>query len=331
LPSDKLSDKLAFLEANPSANIKKTLGGEELLAIETTILESFVTGKNYIIIVPPPPHFTFKKCVDEKKLVPGDKIIYQYTISPSDIKSNNWRNLWIELCDSKEKLIWRDFRHRMLNESNDITNRTRMLKLESVSQSSQQTEGENSIEDDTKISKKDAIDRILKSQSVYAIGPIFHENNTFPFIACWGEKSLSQPILEDLEKLFDYEFKVVSHQIIELVHCGNELSSNSGASGGSRGSKKGNHNSDGSSNGSRDDSDDLGRVGRDDGGDGNAGNKKGIMVTSMAFARSEDCNNKQQFVINLNLHAKINESSEIPKFSIDIDGKKRTYRTFRKY
>jgi hypothetical protein len=40
-------------------------------------------------------------------------------------------------------------------------------------------------------SKKDAIDCILESQPVYAIGPFFHENNTFPFIACWGVGSLS--------------------------------------------------------------------------------------------------------------------------------------------
>ena len=34
------------------------------------------------------------------------------------------------------------------------------------------------------VSKQDAIDSIFKSQSVYAIGPFFHENNTFPFISC---------------------------------------------------------------------------------------------------------------------------------------------------
>ncbi|CAB5394529.1 unnamed protein product [Rhizophagus irregularis] len=64
-------------------------------------------------------------------------------------------------------------------------------------QSSQQTEGENSIEDDTKtktrneaeylynklVFKKDAIDGIFESQPVYTIGSIFHENNAFPFIA----------------------------------------------------------------------------------------------------------------------------------------------------
>ena len=36
------------------------------------------------------------------------------------------------------------------------------------------------------VSKKDAIDCIFESQPVYAIGSILHENNNFPFIACWG-------------------------------------------------------------------------------------------------------------------------------------------------
>uniref|UniRef100_U9TEG3 Uncharacterized protein n=1 Tax=Rhizophagus irregularis (strain DAOM 181602 / DAOM 197198 / MUCL 43194) TaxID=747089 RepID=U9TEG3_RHIID len=41
LSSDTLSDKLAFLEANPSTNIKRTLDGEELTATETAIFEYF--------------------------------------------------------------------------------------------------------------------------------------------------------------------------------------------------------------------------------------------------------------------------------------------------
>lgn len=60
LPSDELSDRLALLEADPSANIKKTLDGEELNANKTTILEYFDTGKYYIVIIPPPPRFTLQ-------------------------------------------------------------------------------------------------------------------------------------------------------------------------------------------------------------------------------------------------------------------------------
>jgi hypothetical protein len=41
-------------------------------------------------------------------------------IAPCDITSKNWKNLWIELYESKERLIWRDFRHRVLNESNGM-------------------------------------------------------------------------------------------------------------------------------------------------------------------------------------------------------------------
>lgn len=32
------------------------------------------------------------------------------------------------------------------------------------------------------VSKKEAIDGIFESQPLYAIGPIFHENNTFPLL-----------------------------------------------------------------------------------------------------------------------------------------------------
>ncbi|CAG8728385.1 9748_t:CDS:2 [Funneliformis caledonium] len=46
------------------------------------------------------------------------------------------------------------------------------------------------------VSKKDAIDCILESQPVFAIGPYFHENNTFPFIAY----ELISNIWEELSK-----------------------------------------------------------------------------------------------------------------------------------
>ncbi|CAB4411083.1 unnamed protein product [Rhizophagus irregularis] len=51
LSSDTLSDKLAFLEANPSANIKRTLDGEELTATETAIFEYFDNTELQIIIL----------------------------------------------------------------------------------------------------------------------------------------------------------------------------------------------------------------------------------------------------------------------------------------
>jgi hypothetical protein len=72
--------------------------------------------------------------------------------------------------------------------------------------------------------------------------------------------------------------------------------------------------------------------GRDDGsrngGSGGGGDdsdtcrgndKKVIVGSSSASAKSEDYNNVQKFNINFRLHVKINESSEIPKFFIDID------------
>ncbi|GBC09952.1 hypothetical protein RclHR1_09220008 [Rhizophagus clarus] len=427
--SDKLSDKLAFLEDNPYANIKEILGGEELNANKTTVLEYFDTGNYYIIIIPSYPRFTFKKCADEKKLVPGDKIFYQYSngylmseiintsnklqikciknykeyfldsfskfiklaISPSNIESKNWRNLWVELYESKERLIWRDFRHRVLNEGNgmvelyfsifyltlvmcgsiinvmDTTNQKRIFisqqtgenlasrfwntiylnidKIIPLPKKMKETRDSNDTDynrihlgkptvsiingDNTKridassffstnatlsrgtsadthskaeylynklVSKKDAIDCIFESQPVCAIGPYFHENNTFPFIACWGIESLGQQTVEKLEKLFDYKFKVVFHQITEPDHCGNELSSNSGASGRLGKNRKDNH---GSSN--------------------NSGDRKFISVMSKASVESEDHSHIQNFDIDLFLHAEIEESIKIPQFFIDIN------------
>jgi hypothetical protein len=194
------------------------------------------------------------------------------------------------------------------------------------------------------VSKKDAIDGIFESQPVYAIGPIFHENKTFPFIACWGVKSLSQSILEKLEKLFDYEFKVVSYQVTE---CGNKLSKLSSDSGDSRKDDHDRGRGDGSGRGDGNDSDrgNSGRGGGDDsrrdgGGYGSGGDDpddtgidndtKGIVISSKASANSEDNNHTQIFDIELSLYTEIDEFSEIdfskivnqkdiPKYLFDID------------
>ncbi|RIA91628.1 hypothetical protein C1645_821781 [Glomus cerebriforme] len=185
-------------------------------------------------------------------------------------------------------------------------------------------------------SKKDAIDRILESQSVYALGPIFHENNTFPSVACWGVESLSQSTLYNLEELLNH--RIIFHQIIE--NCESK-SSNSGNNETAEGSKSNYKNDDRSRGGDIHDSgrggDDSGRSdgncdkGSDEGGnDGENGSgsgadegngKKEIVVSSSAFAESEDHDNVQHFFINARLHVKINESSEykLPRFFISID------------
>lgn len=149
---NEINEKLAFLEDNYSINTKNVLGGEELIASKK-ISDAFDVGKKYIIIIEPRiPRFTFKRCIDEKNLVLGDKVSYKdknkflegeivnvsnklqircikdcvehvldsfskfikLAISPSHIGSGNWKNLWIEFQVSKEKLKWNDFRHRML-------------------------------------------------------------------------------------------------------------------------------------------------------------------------------------------------------------------------
>ncbi|CAG8622227.1 2037_t:CDS:2, partial [Rhizophagus irregularis] len=75
LSLDKLSDKQILIESKSFVNIKTFLGGEEL-PLTKLISECFDTRKYYIVIDPPSDHITFKKCVNEKKLVVGDKIIY---------------------------------------------------------------------------------------------------------------------------------------------------------------------------------------------------------------------------------------------------------------
>lgn len=90
---------------------------------------------------------------------------------------------------------------------------------------------------------------------------------------------MSQSILQKLEKLFNYEFKVISYQVTEPVHCENELSSNSEGSGGLRKIRK-DDNDIGRGNGS-------GRGGGDDGDAGIDNEKKVILVSSKALSNEK--------------------------------------------
>jgi hypothetical protein len=162
-----------------------------------------------------------------------------------------------------------------------------------------------------------------------------------------GVKSLSKSILEKLEKLFDYEFRVISYQVTE---CGNELSSNSSSGdlgafseddhdrGRGNGSGRGGGNDSNKGNSGRGGSDDSGRSngggnGSGGGDDGDAdidNDKKGILISSKASAKSEDNNHIQDFDIKLNLYteitdlskvdfSKITKFSQAPKYLFDID------------
>ncbi|GET61953.1 hypothetical protein RhiirA5_507832 [Rhizophagus irregularis] len=55
------------------------LGSEEL--ISNMAVAEFFHMKHYIIIVRPFSCITFKRCIDEKQLIPGDKVIYKYSNS----------------------------------------------------------------------------------------------------------------------------------------------------------------------------------------------------------------------------------------------------------
>ncbi|RIA80726.1 hypothetical protein C1645_838169 [Glomus cerebriforme] len=165
--------------------------------------------------------------------------------------------------------------------------------------------------------KKDEIDYVLKSQPVYAIGPNFHKDYSFPCIVCWVTSDLETSILEQLEKIFDYKFKARNNI------NGNGYNSN-GQNGGSQ-----NDVSDGNNNGNED-GDGNGNVDSDEDGNGNNvgdgdgdsdGNGDGyISVSSVAHAGTEDQSNIQGFSIRINLHAKFIEVYKgFPKFSVNVD------------
>ncbi|CAG8684288.1 25664_t:CDS:2, partial [Dentiscutata erythropus] len=61
--------------------------------------------------------------------------------------------------------------------------------------------------------RKDSIDRILKSQLVYAIGPDFQNDYSKPYIACWAARPLDKTIMKKISSLFDDKFGVVYHLV----------------------------------------------------------------------------------------------------------------------
>ncbi|CAB5197916.1 unnamed protein product [Rhizophagus irregularis] len=428
LPLGTLSDKLALIESNSFVNIKTFLGGEELPSTKL-ISECFDTGEHYIVIDPPSGRFTFKKCVSENKIVVGDKIIYndnntclegtivnisntfqikctkvlkeyfldsfskfiKLAISPyNNIESDHWKNLSIELSESKEKFIWRDFRHRMLNRNlkdtdlidltlerekkyNEAISLEKMAKTEkhdandiiynrirlcppSIKSSVNPTVSSKFFTVDATISygpsadkhveveqlhkllvdKKDCIDRVLKSQPVYYIGPSFHGDYNFPCITCWVTAPLSESTLEQLGGIYDGEFKVV-YEMIETADC--ESNSGGGSTSGGPGRAGGNKSNDkkrrrfgkGENDEDEDDDKDYGDGDSDDDGGGGGGGgddggcssdikrRKVIKVSSGASVESEG--HVQIFGIRVHFHANIyndDESNRMLLISADI-------------
>ncbi|RHZ84043.1 hypothetical protein Glove_86g128 [Diversispora epigaea] len=64
------------------------------------------------------------------------------------------------------------------------------------------------------LEQKDAIDNILKSQPVYAVGPNIQQGYSIPCITCYVSKPLEKQVLEDLSALFDHEFEI-EVQVVE--------------------------------------------------------------------------------------------------------------------
>ncbi|RHZ83980.1 hypothetical protein Glove_86g132 [Diversispora epigaea] len=64
------------------------------------------------------------------------------------------------------------------------------------------------------LEQKDAIDNILKSQPVYAVGPNFQQGYSIPCITCYVSKPLATQVLAKLSALFDHEFEI-EEQVVE--------------------------------------------------------------------------------------------------------------------
>ncbi|CAG8629855.1 17650_t:CDS:2 [Funneliformis caledonium] len=62
--------------------------------------------------------------------------------------------------------------------------------------------------------RKEDIDEILKSHSVYAIGIDFQNDSIRPCISCWVAKPLDTSILEDLEAMFDNQYEAINQILI---------------------------------------------------------------------------------------------------------------------
>ncbi|CAG8607357.1 2136_t:CDS:2, partial [Diversispora eburnea] len=66
------------------------------------------------------------------------------------------------------------------------------------------------------LEQKDTIDNILKSQSVYAVGPNFQQGYSIPCIACYVSKPLEAQVLLKLSALFGHNYEIVE-QMVEPV------------------------------------------------------------------------------------------------------------------
>ncbi|CAB4488125.1 hypothetical protein RhiirA5_379632 [Rhizophagus irregularis] len=154
------------------------------------------------------------------------------------------------------------------------------------------------------LNKKDDIDRVLKSQPVYAIGPSFDKNCFSPSITCWVTSCIKPSILEQLEEIFNYEY-IAESEVIEVVEPmdGIVLSSDHNTT------KRGHGGIDAGRSG--DDRSGGGRSGGDNSGD----DDKFISVSSVAHVGTED--HIQTLDIRTHFHAKIDQIDQ--KFFINVD------------
>ena len=183
----------------------------------------------------------------------------------------------------------------------------------------------------------------MKFQPVYAIGPDFQENFSFPCITCWTTKLLGKSILKRLEKMFNDEI-IVKQVVVTPADTNINESSNGDNSG--HYEKNGNTNSNNNeerskkelpideedskeNNGFDDDDDnkdddgDDDDGGDDDGGDDDYSNGRDndfISVTSGVKAKIEGHNESQTFYLSTKLRAKVVDKRKdtILKFHVNV-------------
>ncbi|RHZ78091.1 hypothetical protein Glove_168g253 [Diversispora epigaea] len=176
------------------------------------------------------------------------------------------------------------------------------------------------------LEQKDAIENILKSQPVHAVGPNFQQDYSIPCITCYVSKPLETQVLENLSELFNHNYEIVEQMVEPMEE--DTSGSNDNHSDPSNGNisnelsdgdmEKGNddNESDGSEGGNGDGSGDGdgdgGGGGGGDGGEGGDGSGKGkrkfLNVLSVAKVMYKEY--FQSFNMNVELWANVGHDDQ---------------------
>ncbi|CAG8542000.1 15982_t:CDS:2 [Gigaspora margarita] len=183
---------------------------------------------------------------------------------------------------------------------------------------------------------EDEINRMLESQSIYAIGPYFQQSYSVLSIACWVTKPLNKSLIEKLSNLFDNMFEVVeiiSDNIInndinqDKVSSDNNHNLPNGTQDRNQNSQNIEENPNSNENSEENEKNENDEINRNSGENpnnrqrnGGNGNNSKNMNNNEETKAAEDKGNKryQSFYINVLLSAKI-KNEAILNFSIEFD------------